>query len=230
MARQVFLVFFGDERWRHADAGSTSEAEASAAEVADDETAGAHHADDHAVGHEVSPHESPWLMTVPLVALAGLAIVGGGLNLPFTSDLHFLGHWLEPSLFGNEAHIDVATGTKVLLAVLAVIAALGGIVLAAAVYLRHRLEPVEPEVLAEGWYYDRSISAFMGGPGQAGFQATADFDSNVVDGAVNGVAGLVRGGGRGLRVLQSGFVRSYALGVSVGVVALLAYFLTRVSI
>ena len=49
----------------------------------------------------------------------------------------------------------------------------------------------------------------------------------VVDGAVNGVAAVVRGGGRGLRVLQTGFVRSYALGVAVGVVGLLAYFLTR---
>ena len=65
--------------------------------------------------------------------------------------------------------------------------------------------------------------------GMDGFQAAADFDSNVVDGAVNGVAGLVRGGGRGLRVLQTGYVRSYALGVSVGVVVLLGYFLTRVS-
>src|SRR3546814_18971028 len=70
----------------------------------------------------------------------------------------------------------------------------------------------------------------MDGPGRAGFQATADFDRTVVDGAVNGVAGLVRGGGRGMRVLQSGYVRSYALGIGVGVVALLAYFLTRVTL
>ena len=82
------------------------------------------------------------------------------------------------------------------------------------------MEPVEPEILAEGWRYDSTVSAFVGGPGRAAFQATADFDGTVIDGAVNGVAALVRGGGKGLRVLQTGFVRSYALGVAVGVVAL----------
>ncbi len=51
----------------------------------------------------------------------------------------------------------------------------------------------------------------------------------MIDGAVNGVAHITSGGGRGLRVLQTGYVRSYALGLGVGVVALLAYFLTRVS-
>jgi NADH-quinone oxidoreductase subunit L len=200
MSRQVFLVFFGEERFR----------------------------DGHDE-HPVQPHESPWSMTVPLVVLAGLAIVGGGLNLPFTSDLHLLGHWLEPVLEGNEAVIDVATGTKVGLAVIATLAGLVGIALAARVYLQHRWEPVEPTILAEGWRYDSSVSAFVGGPGQAAFQATADFDRTVVDGAVNGVASLVRGGGRGLKVLQTGFVRSYALGVAVGVVALVGYFLSRVS-
>jgi NADH-quinone oxidoreductase subunit L len=200
MSRQVFMVFFGDERWRDAQT------------------------DD---GHPIHPHESPWLMTAPLVVLAGLAVVGGGLNLPFTSDLHFLEHWLEPVIEGNERVIDVATGTKVGLAVIAIVASLGGIFLGALVYLQKRLQPVEPEILAEGWYFDSSISAFMGGPGQQGFEAVADFDATVIDGAVNGVAGAVRGGGKGLRLFQTGYVRSYALGVGVGVVALLAYFLTR---
>jgi NADH-quinone oxidoreductase subunit L len=237
MSRQVFMVFFGDERFRapaavdapvsdavdHVEAGEQPEGEA-AHDTADAEV----HADaGHGHGHD--PHESPWLMTVPLVVLAGLAIVGGGLNLPFTPDLHFLGHWLEPSLFGNEAHVDVETGTKVVLAVVAVVAGLAGIAGAAAVYLQRRVKAVEPEILANGWYYDSAITAFVGGPGRAAFQATADFDKQVVDGAVNGVGALVRGGGGGLRVLQSGYLRGYALGLGVGVVVLLAYFLTRVS-
>ena len=229
MSRQVFMVFFGEERWRHAADTEVAAAEGSddATEAADEhEAAEAHAADAH---HGAEPHESPWLMTVPLVVLAGLAIVGGGLNLPFTKDLHFLGRWLEPVVEGNERVVDVATTTKVGLAAVATLAALSGIVLAARVYLQRRVEPVEPVILAEGWRYDRSISAFMGGPGRAGFQAAADFDRTVVDGAVNGVAALVRGGGRGLRVLQSGYVRGYALGLGVGVIGLLGYFLTRVS-
>jgi hypothetical protein len=43
------------------------------------------------------------------------------------------------------------------------------------------------------------------------------------------VAGVVQESGGGLRRIQTGFVRTYALGVAVGVVALLAYFLSRVT-
>jgi len=202
MSRQVFMVFFGEERWREA-------------------------ADAEAPRDARRPHEAPWVMTLPLVVLAGLAMVGGGLNLPFTSDLHFLENWLEPVIEGNERVIDVATGTKVGLAVIAILAGLAGIALAARVYLHKKLRAIEPEILLEGWRFDSSIAVFMGGPGQRGFDGVAAFDTTVIDGAVNGVAGAVSGGGKGLRFLQSGFVRSYALGVAVGVVGLLAYFLTR---
>jgi NADH-quinone oxidoreductase subunit L len=231
MSRQVFLVFFGDERWRDAPVHASSEAEQSAEAVAEGD-GDAHGSDGHAeVSHEhPQPHESPWLMTLPLVVLAGLAVVAGGLNLPFTPDTHLLERWLHPVIGENEAHITVETATKVGLAVVAVIVGLVGIAAAAAVYLQKRRAPIEPELLEEAWYYDRSISAFMDGPGRQGFEGVAAFDRNVVDGAVNGVAALVRGGGRGLRVLQSGFVRSYALGVAVGVVGLLTYFLTRAGV
>jgi NADH-quinone oxidoreductase subunit L len=67
----------------------------------------------------------------------------------------------------------------------------------------------------------------MGGPGRRGFDGLAWFDRNVVDGAVNGVAALVRGGGGGLRRLQSGYVRNYALGVAVGAIALVSVLLLR---
>jgi NADH-quinone oxidoreductase subunit L len=182
-----------------------------------------------AAGPHAEPHESPWLMTLPLVVLALLSIVGGVINLPFNDDVHFLEHFLEPVLGENEAHIAVSTDTKVTLAAIAVGAGLIGIAVAAAVYLRRRVRAVEPQVLARAWYYDAGVTAFMGGPGRKLFDGIAWFDRNVVDGTVNGVAMLVRTGGRGLRHVQSGFVRSYALGVSIGVVVLLGYFLTRVS-
>jgi NADH-quinone oxidoreductase subunit L len=195
------MVFFGDERWR---------------EPAEED----HH-------EHPEPHESPWTMTLPLVVLAGLSIVGGLINLPFTDDLKILEHWLEPVVHENEAVLDVATATKVGLALIAVLAALVGIFLGARVYLQRRMKAVEPEVLEQGWYYDRAITDFMGGPGREGFEAVATFDRVVVDGAVNGVAAAVSGSGGGLRRLQTGFVRSYALGVGIGAVGLLVYFLTR---
>jgi NADH-quinone oxidoreductase subunit L len=209
MSRQLFMVFFGEPRWKESAAASQPEGSGHAA---------------------TEPHESPWLMTFPLVVLAGLAVVGGLLNLSLTTDLHFLEHWLEPVVEGNERVLDVATAGKVALALVATLASLAGIALAVRVYLQKRLQPVEPEILAEGWRYDSTISAFVGGPGEQAFEAVATFDREVVDGAVEGVAGAVRGSGKGLRVIQSGFVRSYALGVAVGAVALLAYFLTRAGI
>jgi NADH-quinone oxidoreductase subunit L len=197
MSRQVFLVFFGEERFER-------EGE-----------------------HAVHPHESPWLMTAPLLILAGLAVVAGFIQIPFNEDLHFLEEWLHPVIGANEAVLDVTTNTKVALGLMAVLAGLFGIALAARVYLQKRIKPVEPKLLAEAYYYDSSIAAFMGGPGQQGFEAVATFDAEIIDGAVNGVGAAVRGSGKGLRVLQTGFVRSYALGVAVGVVGLLVYFLTR---
>jgi NADH-quinone oxidoreductase subunit L len=221
MSRQVFMVFFGKERWREGD---------EAAVVGDDAGAtGEHAATDAEHGDHPEPHESPWTMTSPLVVLAVLATVAGGLNLPFTSDLHFLGHWLEPSLYGNEVHIDVATGTKWALAIIAIVGSLTGIALGAAVYLQRRFKPIEPTVLAHAYYYDEAIGAFVAGPGTEGFEATSSFDRGIIDGAVNGVAAVVSFAGRGLRHVQSGFVRSYALGVAAGVVVVLGYFLTRLS-
>ncbi|HET7720955.1 MAG TPA: proton-conducting transporter membrane subunit, partial [Acidimicrobiales bacterium] len=120
MSRQVFLVFFGDERFTvdadhahgqaeaHGEPDTAIDTEGSEAEAMDrPDTAHAPQHEDVHVLH-AAPHESPWTMTVPLVALAGLAVLGGGIQLPFTSDLHFLADWLHPVLGDNEAHIDVA--------------------------------------------------------------------------------------------------------------------------
>jgi NADH-quinone oxidoreductase subunit L len=218
MSRQVFMVFFGEPRW------NDEPAQTAATDEAGDE------AEPTPAAERIEPHESPWLMTLPLVVLAGLAAVAEVINLPFTTDLHVLGHWLEPVVGANEAHIDVTTETKVALAAVATLTALTGIFVGWLVYLRRRATVSEPAVLAHAWYYDEAVTRFVGGPGTRAFEAVAWFDSHVVDGAVNGVATLVRTSGRGLRTVQSGFVRSYALGISAGVVVVLGYFLTRLYI
>ncbi len=238
MSRQVFMVFFGKPRWSSSASGEAASpppaavstpplavagsAEASLEAGTTGEVGGADTHDGHA-----EPHESPWLMTLPLVVLAALTFLGGGINLPFTGDTQVLEHWLEPVLGENEVHINVATGTKVALAGAAVAAGLIGIFAAWLIYLRRRVRAVEPAVLAHAWYYDETVTQFVGGPGTKGFEAVAWFDRNVIDGAVNGIATVVRTSGRGLRTVQSGFVRSYALGISAGVVVVLGYFLTR---
>ena len=178
---------------------------------------------------EYVPHESPWTMTLPLAVLAFFAATAGLLNLPFTKDLHFLEHWLEPSLFGHEAEVTVSGATKWLLAVVAIVCAVGAVVAAFRVYLRGRQAPtaLEREELRQAWYVDQTYAGFMGGPGRRLFDLLAWFDRTVVDGGVKGTAAALLAAGQGLRVSQPGFVRSYALGIAVGASFVMVWFLGR---
>ena len=211
MTRQIIMVFFGEAHWKDAKDAHLM-------------TSG--HGDDTA-HHGGEPHESPWIMLVPLVVLAGLAFAGGALNLPFTSKLKLLGRWLDPVVGEAEVAWSSTPAFKVTLAVIATVGALAGIVGAWLVYQKKRVRAVEPAFLANAWYVDRTYSAFMGGPGREGFEAMAWTDAHVVDGAVNGVATGVRGVGERLRKLQTGYVRNYAVGIGIGAVLLLAWFTTR---
>ena len=180
---------------------------------------------------EYHPHESPWPMTVPLVLLAGAAVVAGVINLPFSPDFHYLGHWLEPSLFHNEAHLNSGGGTLWILAIIAVAGGMVGIAAAVAIYVKGRIPAsvVEWPILEQGWRYDESVSSFMGGPGRKLFDGLAWFDATIIDGTVNGVGRTVRTVSARMRSMQSGLVRSYAVFVVVGAVGLMAWFLVRAS-
>ena len=182
-------------------------------------------------GTEAHPHEPSGLMTTPLVVLAAAAVLAGGLNLPFTKDLHFLGSWLEPSLFANEAHLSLGGGALWLLALVSMVGAAIGIAGAVAVYVQHRLPAgrVELSAAARAFYVDEAWTLFVGGPGRRAFEAVADFDARVVDGAVDGIGRSVRAGGTWARRSQTGFVRSYALLTAAGAVGLLVWFLVRTS-
>ncbi|WP_420639820.1 NADH-quinone oxidoreductase subunit L [Candidatus Poriferisocius sp.] len=223
MTRLVLLSFFGPPRWVDAADHAEADVEAGAEDQGD---AGAD-AEEHApVRH---PHESPWTMTLPLVVLAGLALVAGVVNLPFTYDVHFLEKWLDPALFGNAAHLAFAGGTKWVLAGVAIVVSALGISAGAAVYARRRVDParIERPFLARAWRIDDAVTNFMGGPGRRAFERITRFDERVVDGAVNATGTVIRRAGSRLRVAQSGLVRSYALGIGIGAVGLLAWFISR---
>jgi NADH-quinone oxidoreductase subunit L len=219
MSRQVFLVFYGKERWREAlDVHTPGDATAEP----DHEPA----ATKHGAHGDFRPHESPPVMAVPLVALAVLSAIGGILNLPFAG--YALEHFLEP-VFGERLHhIELKSGAKVVLALITTAASLLGIAIAYLIYLRQRVRRPEPAILQRGWYVDEAYSGLVGGPGRrlADWSAYV-VDARVIDGAVNGVAALVRAGGARLRTVQSGFVRSYALAVAVGAVGILAWVVAR---
>ncbi len=201
MTRQVIMVFYGESRWND-------------------------HAADHGAHGDFQPHESPKIMLLPLVVLAGLSVVGGAMQLPFSKDLHFLEKWLDPVIEFGEADISgtwAYDNKYVLLAAAVVVAALG-IVASVMVYSKKKIAPIEPKLLEQGWNYDKGVSSFMGGPGRKGFDGIAWFDAKVIDGAVNGVATAVRGAAGQVRKTQSGFVRQYASALGVGVVLMLLWF------
>ena len=117
-----------------------------------------------------------------------------------------------------------ADDNKYILVAIAVACALIGIVLAWLVYERKRIKPWEPSLFANAWYYDFAVTWFMGNPGREGFQAVADFDSKIVDGAVTGTGVAVKATATEVRKGQTGYVRQYAAVIAVGVVLLLGWF------
>jgi NADH-quinone oxidoreductase subunit L len=93
-----------------------------------------------------------------------------------------------------------------------------------------RLGPVA-KVLANGYYFDVGIARVVSGPVTAFARFLAEgVDSRVIDGTVNGVGSVFAAGARWLRSLQTGLVRNYALGIAAGTVVLLVCFVLRVNL
>ena len=204
MTRQVIMVFYGKAKWND-------------------------HSAEHGSHGDLTPHESSWVMLTPLVILSGLSIVGGAMQLPFGKKFNFLERWLAPVVEESEAHIGEtwAYQNKYLLLVVAIVVAVVGIAASIAVYAKSWIKPIEPKVLEQAWYYDNAASRLIAGPGARTFNLIAWIDANIVDGIVNGVGKLIRNVATSLRRAQSGFVRAYALLISLGAVVILTWFFLR---
>jgi NADH-quinone oxidoreductase subunit L len=176
-------------------------------------------------------HESPPLMTTPLIILAVLASIGGLMNLPF-GGFHQLGHWLERSIVNahvGEFNIRVAATSTAL--------GLSAIGISYLLYGRKPLGEGEKDplyrtgsvftFLNHEWYWDDLYSIIADAFKGWGLILSRPVDMGIVDGAVNGIAQLVEGSSRSLRRVQTGYVRNYALAVLLGVVAILVYLAVR---
>jgi len=87
---------------------------------------------------------------------------------------------------------------------------------------------MESSFLQHSWYLNELYDLLIGRPGARLAQFTSTvIDARIIDGAVNGVAGLTRRSGSVVRRVQTGYVRNYALWIVVGVVAVFAFMLTR---
>jgi len=176
------------------------------------------------------PHESPVTMVVPLVALAGLTVVGGLINTPLRLSLE---HFLEPAF--EQFHVMLPNeGSLTELTLLALVVLVVVVIGAVWAYVRYLRDPVPAETgvtwdrLENGFYVDDFYGKTIVLPGKKVAEVAAfDVDTKVIDGAVNGVGRGVKGASERLRPLQNGLVRSYAAWVLLGAVGLLVWLLAR---
>ena len=178
----------------------------------------------------VEPNESSATMVGPLVALAGLSIVGGLINTPFAPVLE---HFLQPSFEGIKmTHVTDDT-LLVLLALLSIGAAVTGMAVAWFIYSKSaKIRTVfdrstrRPFLAWENAYWvDDIYGNLIVLPGKAFAMAVAKFDGAFVDGIVNGVGAVTSRLSTALRPLQTGFVRNYAAGLAAGAVAVAIWLL-----
>ena len=200
MSRLFFMIFHGRARW-----------------TTDKDIEGAVH-----------PHESGWLMTLPLVILSVFSLGLGGLlsmNDAFVT-------WLEPVTGHAEHGEPVLPATAIMGATLALV--LIGVLVAWLMYARR---PV-PTVVQTGstlvraarndMYQDVINEGLAMRPGQGLVIAAVASDRYVVDGAVEGLAKGAAGAGRLVRRTETGYVRSYAGYMLAGtVLALIAVLASR---
>jgi len=235
--RLLYMTFFGEARWKHADAHHD------AAHAHDDHGHDDHHGHDH--GHE--PHESPWVVTLPLVLLAipsavigfftvgpmlfGTDVMGHAQRLPF-----FLGSIDVPEAhdvvgkLAEEFHGPVAFALHGFQAP-AFWLAFSGFLLATLMYVwkpglpakAAKLFALPRHVLEKKyWADDLWIKGFAGGGVLLG-RFSRGADEKLVDGViVNGSARMVELFAGLLRKTQTGYLYHYAFAMILGLIALLA--------
>ncbi|HET9255723.1 MAG TPA: NADH-quinone oxidoreductase subunit L, partial [Pseudonocardiaceae bacterium] len=199
MTRLMLMTFFGEERWRNLRSPE---------------------------GEAYHPHESPAVMWVPMVPLALGSLVAGF----FLASGERLARWLEPSVGHLEA---VESSSLAVLVPLATVLVSGlGALVAWLVIGRNPVPVVRPEPVslpvaaARADLYANAINeAIIARPGIWLSRALVFVDNKGIDGIVNGTAALLGGTSGRLRKLQTGFVRSYALGMLGGGIVVLALLL-----
>jgi NADH-quinone oxidoreductase subunit L len=178
-------------------------------------------------GHD--PHESPWVMTTPLVVLAALSVLGGVLDLPWIHHDSLAG-FLAPTLgyVATAGHAD--TVAQYGLALVDVAAAVLGLLAAFSIWRNISESPrYESSFLEHVWHWDDVYDASIGRPLTRAAQFEDDvIEPKVIDGAVTALAVSVRRSGEGLRKVQSGFVRHYALATVLGLAVVIVFLVARV--
>jgi NADH-quinone oxidoreductase subunit L len=198
-------------------------------------------------------HESPSVMTVPLILLAiPSAVIGLALGLPFGASI--IHGWLEPvfreavELLGHaEAEYQLFGIDGALIGASVAVAAVG--VALAWRYFGADIDgvhlPARPEAVREisarpglsflyraslnKWWFDELYHLLFIVIGGRIAQAFWWFDREVVDGTVNGIGSTTVVAGRNIRRVQTGRVQNYALGIALGLIVMAGSYLLLIS-
>jgi NADH-quinone oxidoreductase subunit L len=242
--RMYFLVFHGEERFRHAgghaghahEAHETHSAEAQA--HAHDSHAPAAHG--HADGHAHEPHESPAVVTIPLIFLAVPSVLVGLV----TAGPMLFGDFFEGAIFVDPKHPAMAQLAEhwhgwwamgvhgfVTLPFWLMVA---GVATAWYFYLVNPAVPAAIRArfsaiykLLDNKYYLDAFNEkfFAGGARRLGTGFWKGGDQAIIDGLINGSARFVGWVARVFRNVQTGFLNHYAIAMIVGVAVCLVWFI-----
>jgi len=184
---------------------------------------------------EFHAHESPRIMTVPLMILASLAVVSGFALFIGSGFIGFTEGAIEdmpvPIEPEHEPHMDIAVGVfSDPLTYVTLVLAVVGIFLAHRIYYRPGFDRTVfstgvpgkvQKALENRWYVSQFYDDFAYKVVYS-FSLLADaFDRYVIDGLVNGIAYLGANLGRSIRKAQTGDVRGYTSLVIIGIVLLI---------
>nr|WP_210167619.1 NADH-quinone oxidoreductase subunit L [Streptomyces sp. SID4946] len=192
MTRVMLMTFFGEKRWQP-----------------------------DAEGHEPHPHESPAVMTIPMIVLAVGSVLGGAF---FSIGDRFL-KWLEPVTGHSEGHSPVSAGEVTIATMVCLVIGVG---IAWAQYGRKPVPALAPRgsLLTRAARRDLLQDDFnhvvLVRGGEHLTRSLVYLDHSLVDGVVNGTAAGFGGLSGRLRRLQNGFARSYAVSMFGGAALLVA--------
>jgi len=163
-------------------------------------------------------HESPYVMTVPLVVLALFSILAG-----------FLGGWFERFVGRSVPNVstELSHSSEVVLVALSILLSLLGLLLAACIYLWGKFSPERIassfgflyRLVYNKYYFDEIYNfVFVRGVGFVTGRILSFFDRYVIDGIVNGLATVAKGSSELLRLTQTGVVNTYVAYFVLGMV------------
>ncbi|MGH3759181.1 NADH-quinone oxidoreductase subunit L [Actinophytocola sp.] len=200
MTRLMLMTFFGKQRWKERKSED---------------------------GRDFHPHESPAVMTVPMILLA-VGSIGAGW---FFASGDLLAEWLSPSL-GTLEEVEHTVIDHSLIPWLTVGLSVLGVLIAWLAVGRRDVPVTKPEPVSfpvraarKDLYGNALNEALVARPGTWLARALVYVDNKGVDGLVNGIAAALGGSSGRLRRLQTGFVRSYAATMLGGSILVLIAFL-----